>query len=214
MRFILILILLTAQSILFGQAETEKVNAFYERVVAVAKESVGLQAVPTVNGKRFLNDCIGFINYVYYRAGFDLQKAYGKGKGGVSSLYAGLAKRGYIYDSKTAALGDLIFFDNTYDINRNGEWDDPLSHIGIIVGFGKHRTMYYIHFGSHGVDQRSINLEYPNTHAFRQGDGSMYEINSYLRRDRGEGYDRKQYVASSFYRAFAHIRFKVKESQI
>lgn len=213
MRFWPVLaLLILAGGLVFGDTDEDKVKAFYERVVQIAKESVGMQSVPSVNGKRFTSDCIGFVNYVYYRAGFDLQKAYGKGRGGVSSLYAGLAARGYVYDSRTASPGDLIFFDNTYDVNRNGVWDDPMSHIGIIAGYRKHNTLVYIHFASHGADERSINLVYPNTHAFRQKDGSLYEINSYLRRDRGEGYDRKEYVASSFYRAFAHIRFKVREN--
>lgn len=211
MRSMTIILLVFMPLLMSAQTADEKVDAFYGRVVNIAKEVVGLQTVPPVNGKRFLNDCIGFVNYVYYRAGFDLVKAYGNGRGGVSSLYDGLLKHHFVFDAKTAAPGDLIFFDNTYDINRNGKWDDPLSHIGIIVGKGKHNTLYYIHFASHGVEVDQLNLYYPNTHAFKQKDGKLTVINSYLRRDRGEGYAKKEYVTSSFYRAFAHIRFKVKE---
>lgn len=210
MKHLICFLLMLLPFMLSAQDNEEKVREFYSRVVGIAESSVGLQSVPSVNGKRFLSDCIGFINYVYYRAGFDLVKAYGNGRGGVSSLYDGLRKHHFIYDAKTAAPGDLIFFDNTYDINRNGTWDDPLSHIGIIVGTGKHNTLIYIHFASHGVEKDQINLYYPNTHAFKQKDGTLYIINSYLRRNRGEGYEKRQYVASSFYRAFAHIRFKVK----
>lgn len=188
-----------------------KVREFYERVVRIAKQSVGMTSVPSVGGKRFASDCIGFVRYVYYRAGFDLVQAYGQGRGGVSSLYDGLAERKFVYSAQTSSPGDMIFFDNTYDVNRNGIWDDPLSHIGIISGTGRHKTLFYIHFGNKGVEERRINLVYPNTHAFRQKDGKLYIINSYLRRNRGEGYEKKEYVASSFYRAFAHIRFKVRE---
>lgn len=212
MRFIIAFLIVSMMPLaLSAQNDEEKVAEFYKNVVSIAKESVGLQTVPSVKGKRFLNDCIGFVNYVYYRAGFDLVKAYGNGRGGVSSLYDGLRKHHFIFDAKTAAPGDIIFFDNTYDINRNGSWDDPLSHIGIIVGIEKHNTLVYIHNASHGVEEDHINLYYPNTHAFKQKDGSLYIINSYLRRDRGEGYAKKEYVASSFYRAFAHIRFRVKD---
>ena len=210
MRVFLIIALLLGYNLVFPQDNDLKVREFYDRVVSVARESVGLQAVPSAGGKHFRSDCIGFINYVYYRAGFDLVKAYGVGRGGVSSLYDGLLKHHFIFDAKTAEPGDLIFFDNTYDINRNGAWDDPLSHIGIIVGKEKHNTLVYVHFASHGVEEDHINLYYPNTHAFRQKDGTLYIINSYLRRNKGEGYEKKEYVASSFYRAFSHIRFKVK----
>jgi len=189
---------------------SEGTEEFYKRVVKIARESVGLKYVPSVNGKHFTSDCIGFVRYVYYRAGFDLEKTYGRGRGGVSSLYNGLIRYGFTYDSKLANPGDLVFFDNTYDINRNGKWDDALTHVGIVVGTGRHNTIYYIHFSNSGVDEDRINLFYPNTHAFRQVNGKLYIINSYLRRNRGEGYSKKEYISSSFYRCFAKIRLKVK----
>lgn len=193
-----------------GMADEASEQLFYSGVIRAAKESIGMEYVPSWKGKHFTSDCIGFIRYIYYKAGFDLNAAYGIGRGGVSSLYDGLLKRDFVFQSNTAAPGDLIFFDNTYDINRNGLWDDPLSHIGIISGIGSHNTLFYIHFAGYGVAEDRINLFYPNTHAFRQNNGKLYVINSFLRIDRGEGFEKKQYVASSFYRAFAHIRLKAK----
>ena len=141
---------------------------FYSNVIRIARESVGMKYFPSIQGRSFTSDCIGFVRYVYQKSGLDLYKAYGEGRGGVSSLYDGLEKFGFVYDSKTALPGDLIFFDNTYDVNRNGKWDDPLSHIGIVTGYGKHGTIEYIHFGSGFVNSDNINLYYPNTHAFKQ----------------------------------------------
>ncbi len=195
-----------------GFSQDERVSAFYSQVVRIAKESIGLKRVPPINGKYFTSDCIGFVRYVYYRAGFDLVSAYGgNGRGGVSLLYNGLARYGFTYKSKQANPGDLVFFDNTYDVNRNGKWDDPLSHIGIITGAGEYNTLHYIHFANHGVAEDELNLYYPNTHAFRQPNGNLFVINSYLRVNRGEGYAKKDYVAAFFYRAFAHIRLKAKD---
>ncbi len=34
-------------------------------------------------------------------------------------------------------LGDLVFFDNTYDRNGDGKFDDRITHVGIVVGFDK-----------------------------------------------------------------------------
>jgi NlpC/P60 family len=189
-------------------AEVNAEQIFYSNVIHVAKDSIGLQYIPSWKGKHFTSDCIGFIDYVYARAGLDLEKAYGSGRGGVSSLYDGLEKRKFTFQAQIASPGDLIFFDNTYDINRNGKWDDPLSHIAIVSGIGRHNTLFYIHFSGYGVVEERMNLYYSNTHAFRQQDGTLFVINSFLRRDRGEGFDKKQYVASSFYRAFAHIPVK------
>ncbi len=191
-----------------GFPEDEKVRIFYERVTSIARESVGLKTVPPVNGRHFTCDCIGFVNYVFYRAGFDLFKAYGKGHGGVDTLYDGLEKYGFVYKERTAAPGDLVFFDNTYDVAGRRKWDNPLSHIGIIVGSGKYNTMNFIHFANRGVEESEINLYYPNTYAVKQPDGQLYTINSYLRKERGEGYIRKDYVAAYFYRAFAHVKLK------
>jgi probable lipoprotein NlpC len=207
---VVLLVFLTV--ILFSDcfADDPKVDGFYRNVIAIARESVGLKSVPSVGNMNFNSDCIGFVRYVYYKAGFDLVKAFGNGRGGVSALYDGLYKRKFTYAAQTASPGDLIFFDNTYDINKDGLWNDPLSHIGIVAGIGKHNTIYYIHFASGGVDEDKLNLYYPNTHAFKQKDGNEFIINSYLRRNRGEGFEKKMYVASFFYRAFAHIRFKVK----
>ncbi len=173
-----------------------------------AKESIGLNNIPSLKGKTFTCDCIGFVRYVYLRAGLDLQKAYGNGRGGVSSLYDGLAGRGLIYTNRIPSPGDLIFFDNTYDVNKNGKWDDPLSHIAIVETVGKYNTIYYIDFSNNQVREERLNLIYPNTHAFKQKDGGLFIINSFLRRDRGEGLGRKDYVSSSFFRAFAHINVK------
>lgn len=199
--------------LLFGiigplSAQSDRVESFYSNVIKISKESIGMTVVPPVEGVKFTSDCIGFVRYVYYRAGLDLLTAYGNGRGGVSSLYDGLEKYGFIYDTRDPRPGDIVFFDNTYDVNRDGRWNDPLSHIGIITKIGKHNTAFYIHFATGGVNEERMNLHYPNTHAFRQSDKSLYIINSFLRRQRGEGFEKKEYVASSFYRAFAHIKIK------
>ncbi len=185
-----------------------RVDAFYIKVAKIARDSIGLKSVPPVNGKHFTSDCIGFVDYVYYRAGFDLYTAYGKGRGGVDTLYDGLEKYGFVYKEKIANPGDIVFFDNTYDIKGRKRWNNPLSHIGIVVGNGRFDTLDFIHFANRGVEESRLNLYYPDTYAVKLSDGDLYTINSYLRIDRGEGFSKKDYVAANFYRAFAHVRLK------
>lgn len=196
--------------VFYTSAYSSQEEMFYERVVKIAKNSIGLSYVPAVNGKSFTSDCIGFVRYVYYSAGVDIFQVYGSGRGGVSSFYNGIEKRGWVYNEFPPKLGDLIFFDNTYDANRNRKWDDELTHIGIVSGFGKHGTIFYIHYASGKVKEDRINLNYPNTHAFRQKDGKLYVINSHLRINRGEGYSKKEYLSSSFFRCFGRIPVRVK----
>jgi hypothetical protein len=191
-----------------GFPEDSRVDAFFARVTSIARESIGMKSIPAVNGRHFTSDCIGFVDFVYYRAGFDLYKAYGKGKGGVDSLYFGLEKYGFVYREKHAGPGDIVFFDNTYDVRGRKRWDNPLSHIGIVVGAGRFDSLDFIHFANRGVEESRLNLYYPDTYAIKLSDGNLYTINSFLRVDRGEGFAKKEYVCANFYRAFAHIRLK------
>ncbi len=202
--FLLLLLILVDQTIFPSE------TAFYEKIIKIANDSIGLKRIPSSGNKKFTSDCIGFVRYVYYRAGIDLLKIYGDGRGGVSSLYSGMKKRGWIYESKIPDIGDLIFFDNTYDVNKDDKWNDGLTHIGIVTGYGKKNTIFFTHYASGEVKEDRINLFYPNTHAFKQKNGKLYVINSHLRFNRGEGYSRKKYIASSFFRCFGKIYVRKK----
>ncbi|MFN4216643.1 MAG: NlpC/P60 family protein [Brevinematales bacterium] len=190
---------------LYGKSEL-----FYELVVSNALSLQGKYSFPARDGKHFTSDCIGFVRYVYYLAGIDLIEVYGKGRGGVSSLYDGLMKRRFVYTNLIPlSRGDLIFFDNTYDVNRNDVWDDSLSHVAIVVEVDQHGTITYIHHSPRkGVVLDYLNLRYPRTYAFRTKKGSLKVINSYLRINRGENLSRENYISSTFFRAFAHIPVK------
>ncbi|URA10975.1 NlpC/P60 family protein [Thermospira aquatica] len=180
---------------------------FYEMVISNALALQGRYSFPATNGNRFTSDCIGFVRYVYYLSGIDLMEVYGKGRGGVSSLYDGLVAKRFVYTNRVPlSVGDLIFFDNTYDVNKNGKWDDPLSHVAIVVSVDAQGTITYIHHSPRkGVSQDYMNLYYPQTYAFRKKDRTLKVINSYLRIHRGEQFPRENYISSFFFRAFAHI---------
>ncbi|OHD55923.1 MAG: hypothetical protein A2Y33_10685 [Spirochaetes bacterium GWF1_51_8] len=212
--FILLFVFAAAGYSDSGQIYSNPTEAkFYNLVTEYAKSVIGLKKIPKVGKKGFTSDCIGFVNYAYYKAGIDLQKVYANGERGVDSLYNGLQKYKFVYDAKIAKPGDIIFFDNTYDVNKNKKWDDPLSHVGIVDSVGKHGTITYIHFSSSkGVAYATMNLYYPKTHAFVQkGTKQKIVINSYLRKKKkGEKYPDKQYISAFFYRSFAHIKIKDK----
>jgi hypothetical protein len=189
---------------------------FYGLVVDYAKSVVGVKKIPKVGGKGFTSDCIGFVNYVYYKAGIDLQKVYGDGNRGVDALYYGLENYSFVYRAQIAKPGDIIFFDNTYDVNKNKKWDDPLSHVGIVESIGKHGTITYIHFSSQGVVYDTMNLYYPKTYAFiKKGTKDKIIINSYLKKKKkGEKYPDNQYISAFFFHSFAHIKIKDKSNPV
>ncbi|MCM3670884.1 LysM peptidoglycan-binding domain-containing protein [Mesobacillus maritimus] len=84
-------------------------------------------------------DCSGFIYYAYKQAGYDVSRTSAEG-------YFG---RSYYVDKP--AVGDLVFFENTY---KKG-----ISHVGIYLGNNQ-----FIHAGNDKVEISSLNNSYYKKH--------------------------------------------------
>lgn len=212
-KILFVLLFFFASTIIFADCEED---LFYENVVNTASDLIGETVVPDASdGTTFTSDCIGFVRYCFYENGVDLSEGFGDGENGVSILYNGLVDMGLIYSNVayTPMEGDLIFFDDTYDKDDDGEWNDPLSHIGIVESVEAWGTINYIHYSGSGIKRAQINLYFPYTYAFTTSGGDLNIINSYLRRDRGEGYDKYYYISAHFFRAFARIPVKKENAE-
>lgn len=55
--------------------------------------------------------------------------------------------------------GDVIFFDNSYDENKDGEVNDKLTGIGFIVEIDKEDTIHYLTKTSKGIEMKQMNLK-------------------------------------------------------
>jgi len=84
-------------------------------------------------------DCSGLIARAYLRVGFDYFGTPNKPRN-VEQQKAVVDAVGYAPDENSVKMGDLIFFDNTYDrLNSDngkgidGCCDDPLTHVGIVL---------------------------------------------------------------------------------
>ena len=90
--------------------------------------------------------------------------------------------------------GDIVFFDNTWDRNGNGRWDDDLTHMGVVVAVDRNGTISYLH--NHlrrGVVVEQMNLRHPDSR----------ELNAPLRQ-RGSPRDGSgRWLASHLVRGFA-----------
>ena len=208
-RFFFIIGLVAFTGINLIRADTFE-QSVYASIVHNGQDILGYRHIPSIAGHSFLQDCIGFIHYIFYASGIDLLDACSLGDRGVDTLYNGLNELGYAYEQGLPEPGDLIFFDNTYDANRNHSWDDKLTHIGIVESVGEYETVTFLHFVSHKVTRSTINMRYPNTHAFRMSDGRLMIINSYIRENRGEGFKRRAYIASSFFHGYARIPLRLE----
>lgn len=139
-------------------------------------------------------DCSGALLAVYYRAGIDLEKCYTGYEGnGVKRLYSSLRDNKLILNTKEPQLGDLIFWDNTYDRNEDGKFNDYLTHAGMVVDINKNGTITYVHHNYRkGFIYETMNLKYPDN----------VELNSAMRMRGSPPAPNGQHLASHLVRVF------------
>lgn len=194
----------TTNSAEVSEEVSEEVNEVYLAIVSAATNIIGYSYVPQAsNGSYYGSDCIGFVRYCYSEAGIEVNHYNGnQGTRGTELLYYGMEDLGYTYSESNAIpnVGDIIFFDYTYDANDNDEWDDLVTHVGIVESVDEYGTVEYIHFASTGVKRDQMNLIYP-TNLTLNGE----TINSALRRDGGEGYEKYCYRSAYFFKAYGNI---------
>ena len=135
-----------------------------------------------IRGRRFTMDCTGTVLAIYWYAGIDLSKDFPRLRGtGVSRIYQTLQRRDLLYTTAHPLSGDIIFWDNTYDENGYNGWDNPLSHMGMVVSVDPSGTIAYVHYHvRRGITIDYMNLESPNIQN-RMENGSLKVVNSPLR---------------------------------
>jgi hypothetical protein len=135
-----------------------------------------------IRGKRFNMDCTGAVLAIYYYAGIDLARDFNKYTGnGVTRLYKSLEAQELLYDTRYPVTGDIIFWDNTYDRNEDGRWNDPLTHVGMVMNVSTTGDVEYVHLNyRRGIIIENMNLRKPEIHQ-RMEKGQMRIINSPMR---------------------------------
>jgi hypothetical protein len=155
--------------------------------VRVAKESMNHlgEVLIDFNGKKYDFDCSGFIRFVFIQyAGVDLDKYIVKQSRSKVEAYYNTFK--IEVEGKLRIMpGDLIFFDNTYDRNRNGVMDDELTHIALVIGYDRESGSIVFINKSKGkpVSLGYINFNYPDRDYVIK-EGKNIQVNSYVRDDK------------------------------
>jgi len=157
-----------------------------------------------IGGRVYPLDCTGTIMAIYAYAGIDLQSPLSQFSGnGVTRLYRYLESLDLIYSSELPLPGDLVFWDNTYDRNSDGKWNDTLTHVGMVVAVDNDGTVHYVHHNYRkGIVLARMNLLQPDTvtegnkqlnSAMRMRDGKVYPrwLSSHLYRELGKGWELK-----------------------
>ena len=157
------------------------VVALRDKLAEGARSILGRKQL-VVRGRRFNMDCTGVVLAVYWYAGIDLARDFGRFTGnGVSRIYHTLERRDLLYTTTSPLVGDIIFWDNTYDENEDTRWNDPLSHVGMVVRVDDDGTITYVHYHIRkGISNDYMNLRNPGVQSEIEN-GRMKVINSPLR---------------------------------
>ncbi|MBM7116912.1 CHAP domain-containing protein [Archangium primigenium] len=131
-----------------------------EDVLAAARGLVGQKQV-RVAGRTWPSDCTGFVEAVYSEAGVSFRSAAQAGDNGVTAFYRYARAQGRVYTKGKPRPGDLVFFRETYDRNKDGRRNDGLTHVGLVDAVEADGTVVVIHRVSRGVVRYRMNLARP-----------------------------------------------------
>lgn len=123
-----------------------------------------------VEGEQYRYDCSGFVMAAHMSANVQVE-------GASNRLYETAQKHQVLHRKTRPFLGDVVFFDNTYDRNKNGKRDDLITHVALVTAVDANGTIEMVHLGGSGIKKLYMNLRSPNVH--KNKDGLL--LNSYLR---------------------------------
>jgi cell wall-associated NlpC family hydrolase len=117
---------------------------------------------PAVQG--YTDDCTGFVRWSYSAAGVELFPERGRtGENGVQAIHR-KAKLARALHWRAPRPGDLVFFRETYDKNRDGRRNDGLTHVGIVEEIESDGTVVYLHRAGKGIVRSRLNPGRPSWH--------------------------------------------------
>ncbi len=152
------------------------------RLVAGAEAALGERGPFSTGGERFPADCSGYVTWAYQAEGVPLRRlmelAAPRETSGVAAAYQAARTYGVVFGGggEWPRPGDLVFFRDTYDRNRNGLVDDPFTHLGIVERV-ESGSVTFLHRGGRGVARGVLTLDRPAE--ARDADGRA--LNSVLR---------------------------------
>jgi hypothetical protein len=159
---------------------SQAIPKYWDEYSNIERQEMMIRTTLEQDHKRFRRDCSGFVEAILSNLGHDIPgfiQQYGIRTNGVAQIHKYIERMGTIYKDQMPKVGDLIFFSNTYDVNRDGKINDPLSHIGVVTKIDKEGTISFKHVLHATVKTDYINFSKPTMHTYK---GKI--INSYIRR--------------------------------
>jgi hypothetical protein len=184
-----------------GQSCCKSADASSRRaaIVQTASKLVGATTIQT-NGKRIAYDCAGVTRAIFLAHGIDL---YDSGlpdpkANGVRLIHHHISRQGSFHEGPVVHPGDLVFFDNTWDYNRDGLVNDRLTHVGIVERQEGDGTVVFISRVAGAIERYRINLALPHVH--RTAEGRI--LNDYIRRKDLDDPPGTAYLTGELFAAF------------
>ncbi len=163
--------------------------------IAAAAESFLGDSRIVVGGEAFRYDCSGLVEASLAKAGCPWT-------GSSAMLYDAAKEAGVLHHRKRPTPGDIAFFDNTYDRDKNGVNDDARSHSAVVTEVDAEGTVTMVHVASAGVVHLRMNLLHP--HDQTAADGSV--LNDYLRARGKRDPLGTEYLAGELWVGFAALQ--------
>lgn len=174
-----------------------------EGLLETGRNWVGTRGPLVVEDRRFPFDCSGFVCALYYQMGIDLFE-FGEAPdddetgSGTEIIYRRLSRSGQVF-SKDPLPGDLVFFDNTWDRDGDGQFNDTFTHIAVVERIRPSGTVEMLHLGSTGIGRIHLNIERSSEYR----DEKTGEIlNHKLRRKASGDTDQTPSLTGQLFRAF------------
>lgn len=168
-------------------------------LVSSAKKLLGTTSLIS-GGHRMGHDCAGIMRTIFSENGIDLYAGSPVHPriNGVRRIYENVRKHGRLHAGPTAAPGDLVFFNNTWDFNADGRANDPLTHVGLVERTDPDGTVLFISRVARAVERYRLNLNHP--HVALTADGRP--LNDYLRRRRANDKADVRYLTAELFAGF------------
>lgn len=129
-----------------------------------AQELVGLPSVRSA-APRESDDCTGLVRLVYGENGIDLREVPARpGENGVSALFRA-AQKARAFHRAAPREGDIVFFRETYDRNRDGKRNDGLTHVGVVASVDPDGEVTFVHRIRAGIARSRLSLRHPQRRA-------------------------------------------------
>jgi len=183
------------------QSQAVSLSETQKLLVEEANRLIGVEKL-FVKNRTFSMDCSGTVMAIYWYAGIDLAEAFPSYSGsGTERIYKYLRDKNLLYRTEVPKPGDIIFWDNTYDKNRNGKPDDYLTHMGMVISVDNAGNIKYIHENYRkGIILAKMNLYKPDVYT-EIIDGEKIILNDPMRMKGSVKYSK--WLSSQLYNNFA-----------